>query len=224
MKRILLAGTLAFVVGGQALAADLPPPVAPPPQAPAAYVPTTAPIYNWAGIYFGINGGYAAGQSTWADPPIFSSGTFSMDGFQVGGTIGANYQWGHVVLGIEGDGDWTNQGGSISHSDWIATARGRAGYAFKRVMVYATGGAAIANRQVSAGGAFPFTSATQVGWTAGFGVEAALLPNVTGKIEYLFVDLGDQSCPVVSCGGTAPSSVPLLENVIRAGFNYKFNF
>jgi outer membrane immunogenic protein len=52
MKRILIASTLALAAGGQALAADLPPPMAPPPRAPAMYIPV-APVYNWTGFYIG---------------------------------------------------------------------------------------------------------------------------------------------------------------------------
>jgi outer membrane immunogenic protein len=224
VKRILIAGAFVLAVGGQALAADLPPPVAPPPQAPATYVPTTAPLYNWSGIYLGINGGYAVAQSIWGAFPLFPPGPFSMDGFQVGGTIGANYQWGHFVLGIEGDGDWAKQSGTISRSDWLATVRGRAGYAFDRILFYATGGAAPGNRQVRLGGGFPFSSTTQIGWTIGAGVEVALSQNWTAKGEYLYVDLGNQSCPVASCGVVVAGPVPLTENVVRAGINYKFNF
>jgi hypothetical protein len=42
MKRILIASAVALAAGGQALAADLPPP-APMPRAPATYVPIVAP-------------------------------------------------------------------------------------------------------------------------------------------------------------------------------------
>lgn len=220
----LVAGAFALAIGGQALAADLSSPVATPPVASAAYVPAPALPYGWSGIYLGINGGYAVAQSVFANPPIFSTGPFSMDGFQGGGTIGVNHQWGHFVLGIEGDGDWTNQGGSVTRSDWLATVRGRAGYAFDRILFYAAGGAALANRQVGAGGNYPFTSTTQVGWTAGAGVEVALSQNWTAKVEYLYVDLGNQSCPVASCGGFVAVTVPLTENVVRAGVNYKFIF
>ena len=67
MKRLLIAGALAFAATGSVLAADLPQ-AAPPPQAPAVYVPTVAPVYNWGGIYFGANGGYGFGNSEWSDP------------------------------------------------------------------------------------------------------------------------------------------------------------
>ena len=36
----------------------------------------------------------------------------------------------------------------------------------------------------------PFDSATQVGWTAGGGIEFAFTPNWTAKVEYLYVDFG----------------------------------
>jgi len=98
--------------------------------------------------------------------------------------------------------------------------RGRAGYAFDRFMVYGTGGAAFGDLQAAAG-VLPFNSTTQVGWTAGAGIEYAFLPNWTAKVEYLYVDLGSQSCPFANCAGTA-TTVSLTENVIRAGINFKF--
>ncbi len=151
MKRLLLAGALALAAGGQALAADLPQPGPPPPRAPAGYVPVPAPAFSWSGIYVGINGGYAFGSGD------FSSGASvsGVNGFLAGGTIGANYQWGRFVLGIEGDGDWTSLDGKTPptcascevKSTWLATARGRAGYAFDRILFYGTGGAAFGNVQ-----------------------------------------------------------------------------
>ena len=221
MKRHVIGVALALAGGGQAFAADLPPPMAP--KAPPAYFPTTAPIYNWGGVYLGINGGFAFANSYWSDPAIFTgNGPFSMDGWQLGGTIGANYQWGHFVLGIEGDGDWTKQKGTISESNWLTTGRARAGYAFDRILFYGTGGVAAINREVNAGGVWPHVTGTQVGWAAGAGVEFAFLENWTGKVEYLHVEPSNQSCPATSCG--MATSVPLIEDILRAGINYKFNF
>jgi outer membrane immunogenic protein len=232
MKRILLAAALALAAGGQALAADLPQPAPPPPRAPATYVPAPVPVFSWTGIYVGINGGYAFGDSNWTDPILGSTGNFTTSGWLAGGTIGGNYQWGQFVLGIEGDGDWTNLTGTTNsaagscgvgcttQSDWLATVRGRAGYAFDRFLVYGTGGGAFGNLQAAAG-VLPFSSSTQTGWTAGGGVEFAFTPNLTAKVEYLYVDLGSQACPFASCAGTA-TSVSLTENVVRAGINYKF--
>src|ERR1700691_5694746 len=154
MKRILWAGAFALVAGGHALSADLPPPVAP--RAPATYVPTTVPVYNWSGIYIGANGGYAFGPNAWDDPTgalatppgAVSTGNFNTNGWLAGGTVGGNIQWGAVVLGIEGDWDWSNingtnsslaaclPGGCETKADWLATGRGRAGCGIDRVLGY----------------------------------------------------------------------------------------
>jgi outer membrane immunogenic protein len=232
MKRILWAGAFALVAGGQGLAADLPPPVAP--RAPATYVPTTVPYYNWSGIYLGINGGYAFGTSNWSNPAIgVATGNFNTNGGLAGGTIGANYQWGGAVLGVEGDWDWSNLNGTSNvvgcgpgcetKANWISTVRGRAGWAIDRVLLYGTGGAAFAPVQAGFNGG-PFQSTTQVGWTAGAGLEFAFAPNWTAKAEYLYADLGSFTCTVNCFGGAAtPITVKFTDNIIRAGINFKFN-
>jgi outer membrane immunogenic protein len=239
MKRILIAAALALAAGGQALAADLPPAAAPPPRAPAAYAP--APPFSWTGFYLGINGGYGFGQSSWTDPINGPTGNFTTSGFLIGGTLGANYQIGSFVIGLEGDGDWNDANGTTfngscagigceTKSEWLATVRGRAGFAWDRVLFYGTGGVAFGDVQAAAG-ALPFASGTQTGWTAGAGIEWAFAPNWTAKIEYLYVDLGNFTCPATSCGAinlatgaTAPDTVTLTENIIRAGINYKFGW
>ena len=112
MKRMLFAGALSLFAAtlvaatSAAWAADLP--SAPPPQAPARYVPAVAPVYNWSGIYIGINGGYAFGSTDWSSPGagIVGTGTFNTNGGLVGGTAGFNFQSGQIVYGIEGDWDW----------------------------------------------------------------------------------------------------------------------
>ncbi len=218
-----MAGALALAAGGQALAADLPQPG--PPRAPATYVPVPAPAFSWSGIYVGINGGYAFGSGD------FSSGASvsGVNGFLAGGTIGANYQWGRFVLGIEGDGDWTSLDGKTTpacstcevKSSWLATARGRAGYAFDRILFYGTGGAAFGNVQGGPIGG-PFDSGTQIGWTVGGGIEAAIAPNWTAKVEYLYVNLGNLNCTAAGC--LAGNTLNVTESVVRAGINYKFSW
>jgi len=221
MKRILIAGALALAAVGQALAADLPQPGPPP------YYKGPVPVFTWTGFYLGINGGFAFGESNWSSPPP-ATGNFSTDGFLIGGTVGGNYQWGQFVLGIEADGDWQNVNGTTyntcgsygctTQSDWLATVRGRVGYAWDRILFYGTGGAAFGDLQAAAGGA-PFSSSTQTGWTAGAGVEFAFTPNWTAKVEYLYVDLGNFTCTNFCAGG---GTLNLTENIVRAGINYKF--
>jgi outer membrane immunogenic protein len=230
MKRSLIIGAMAFAISAPALAADLPPPSAPPPpRAPAAYVPAP-PAFSWTGFYIGLNAGGALGSSTWTAPGA-SSGSFSVDGPMAGGTIGANYQIGQFVIGAEGDVDWQNIRGSVSTgacslascdtaSDFLATFRARFGFAADRALLYATAGGAATDIKASSA-MLPWNSSTELGWTAGAGVEYAMTDNWTAKVEYLFADFEKATCPAASCGGTG-ITVGLYENVVRAGVNYKF--
>jgi outer membrane immunogenic protein len=232
MKRIVLAAALAFSAV-PALAADLPAP-APAPRAPAAYVPVAAPVYNWSGIYIGINGGYGFGDSNWDFSSVVgfpaSTGNFDINGPLVGGTVGVNFQTGQFVFGVEADGDWADINGSASacnpatcqtSSDWLATIRGRVGYAFDRVLIYGTAGGAYGDVKAtaSAGGLSISSDSAEFGWTAGGGIEYGITENLTAKVEYLYVDLanGSLSSPA---GFTVPVSFDA--SLIRAGLNFKF--
>jgi outer membrane immunogenic protein len=231
--RLVAAAAIAVAAYRPALAADLPAPSLPPPL-PAA-------IYNWTGFYLGINGGFGTGISNWSDGVIGTTGSFPISGFLIGGTAGVNYQIAEYVFGIEGDGDWTNLRGNSgstcgaisavvapplgfqTQSQWLATVRGRVGYAFDRILLYGTAGAAFGNVQTGLNPPSTFDSAVEAGWTVGAGIEVAFAQNWTAKAEYLFVDLPNATCTTAAnCGGAAGSIVSFNENVIRAGINYKF--
>ena len=218
-----------------ALAADLPPPAAPPPQAPVAYIPA-APAFNWTGVYIGLNGGYAFGQSNWTSP-LGSTGWFNVNGPLAGGTIGGNYQIGQLVVGAEGDFDWQNVKGSMvggnctlpgavaascaSASNWVGTFRARLGFAMDRVLLYATGGGAVADIKASLN-ALPWASSTELGWSSGIGVEVAMTDNWTAKAEYVAVGFQQPTCGLANCLAAPPVSVKFYESMVRAGVNYKF--
>jgi outer membrane immunogenic protein len=246
MKRWLIAGALAFAAAGQAAAADLPQPE--PPRAPAVYVPVVAPVYNWGGIYYGINGGYGFGTTDWTDPNnafAGSTGSFNMNGFVVGPTLGANFQTDAFVFGIEGDFDWSGLDGKSSNGfcgavgfgggaqcetkdTWLGTLRGRVGYAADRVLFYATGGGAFGNIESGIGG--NFDKSTKGGWTAGAGVEAAFADNWTARVEYRYVDLQNGSCTsggncganLATTGLAANDTVKFTTSLVRLGIDYKF--
>jgi iron complex outermembrane recepter protein len=199
-------------------------------------------VVNWTGIYLGINAGFGFGASDWSDGVTgMSSGTFRASGLIFGGTLGANYQVGSLVLGVEGDGAWADgsgfgtfaatglcAGGCLTNNTWLGTVRGRAGYAFDRYLVYGTGGAAFGNVRANFSND-PVSSANETGWTAGAGIEVALAPNWSAKAEYLLVDLSSGSC-TAECAIVDPNGPPLIpniavkfnESIVRAGLNYKF--
>jgi len=245
MKRVLIAGALAVVAGGQVFAGDLP--AAPPPtaQPPAIDEPVAPPVYNWSGIYLGMNGGYAFGSSDWTLPSGADTGNFDASGWLVGGTVGFNYQINVLVLGAETDLDWSNVVGNSGStvplcvgaatagapscqtaSSFISTARGRLGFATDRVLYYGTVGLAYANIQAGLNPPATYDSSKKIGWTAGVGVEWAFAQNWTVKVEYLFADFADLengSCTTTAnCGSTAGSAVKFTESLVRAGVNFNF--
>jgi len=218
MRKIVLASTgiLTVVLGiGSAYAAD----IAPRARMPARQEPRYLP-YNWTGAYIGINGGGGWGRSDFSAP--ISSGSFNTSGGLVGGTLGYNWQSGPAVFGLEGDLDWSNIRGSTAcgatscetHNSWLSTVRGRLGYAMDRVMPFVSGGLAVGDIRTSIAGVGS-ANTTKAGWTIGGGVEAAVAPHVTAKIEYLYVDLGRG-------GSVAGSDARFDSHVVRAGLNYRF--
>jgi outer membrane immunogenic protein len=69
----------------------------------------------------------------------------------------------------------------------------------------------------------------KAGWTAGGGIEARLLGNLTGKIEYLYLDFGsvdgsvDTTTSIFVRSGTVNYSSRIQDHVVRLGLNYLFN-
>jgi outer membrane immunogenic protein len=86
-------------------------------------------------------------------------------------------------------------------------------------MPYVTGGLAVGNIKASQPG-FAGVDDTNVGWSAGAGVEAALAGNWTAKLEYLHVDLGSTTCGAGAC--SLPTRVGFHAETVRAGLNYRF--
>jgi outer membrane immunogenic protein len=160
MKKILVSASAVMALLTTSLvarAADL--------AVKAAPAPVVAQVYNWTGLYVGVNGGWGWGQQDPLTPfsNRFDRTSFSTSGGMFGGTIGAQIQQGYVVLGIEGDLDWANiKGNGIStptigglvlpgqpitlniatNTSALGTARIRAGVAMNNWLFYATGGAA----------------------------------------------------------------------------------
>jgi len=147
--------------------------------------PALAP-FGWTGFYVGGSAGAGrtsadAGLSAFNGPaPLYAPediaglnalGSPGLSGINaiVGGKAGYNWQWGHVVAGLEGDvsrfrfnktvatagnpfGTFDRGTAAFSTSastDWIATIRPRIGYAVDKALLYATGGAAIGNVKYS---------------------------------------------------------------------------
>jgi outer membrane immunogenic protein len=231
--------TGAFAFSAAALAADMP--VKAPP-------PVVVAVYNWTGLYIGIQGGYAWGDTEHELSGIpASTGDFRIKGGLVGGTVGYNYQVNSIVFGIEADYSWSgikgNAGplvvgtygcglgpqGCVTEVERFGTVRGRLGVAANQFLIFASGGWAYGHVNAFIDGiaiAAGFSgSANRSGWAAGGGVEYGFTPNLSAKLEYLHVDLGTLTYGQVGTGACAggPCATATAEfNVIRAGLNWRF--
>jgi outer membrane immunogenic protein len=227
MRRFLLASAGIMAVAtwiGAAAAADLSRPY-PYPSRPAP-APVYSYAYNWSGPYAGINGGFGWGSSSWNGIPA----SFDVNGGMFGGQIGYNWMFGGLVVGLEGDADWTDLRGSTSASgcpggpcttknDFLSTARGRIGLAADRWMPYFTGGFAFGNIRTTTPGLTGIDQ-TNGGWAIGGGLEGAMVGNWTARAEYLYVNLGSAGC-APNCGLPA-NNVSFTTNIFRGGLNYRF--
>lgn len=234
MRRLvvaLLGATVMCIATAQA--ADMP--IKAPAKAPVAVT------YSWTGFYLGINGGGAWGKSSF-DYVAGASVGHNNKGGLIGATLGYNYQLpSHWVLGVEADWDWASIKGSSSCPNpafecntkisSIGTLRGRAGYAWNNVLLYATGGLAWERVNVEtvnlAGLAIP-TSGTSTngtkkwvtGWTVGAGLEYGFAKNWSAKLEYLYADFGTHRYTV---DNSLLVDSRQRESIVRGGINYRFN-
>lgn len=202
---------------------------------------------DWTGLYIGLNGGFgfANAKASGTIGGLNLSASQDLSGALGGGQVGFNWQAGSVVLGLESDiqaSGVSNStvlcpasfcGSAVSIDDkvpWFATFRGRAGLAFERFLVYATGGLAYANLNskvtMPVGGAtaeLANWSSTRAAWTVGGGVEFQISSNWFTRLEYLYLDTGSFQATVAIPGvGTLNPTLHVTEQIVRAGVTYRF--
>jgi outer membrane immunogenic protein len=217
-----------------ASAADMPVPAAPA-YTPPVYRPV---IYDWSGIYGGINvGGGVLNDvvTNTTTTALLNAGTqtklspFSVVG---GAQAGFNIEFAPFVIGAEGTFDWSNISGtqvtpslqptisenSVSNPQWYATMTGKAGFAANDFLFYAKGGAAwmgVHYTQNIAAGTVQSAQTiidTRSGFTVGGGVEFGMTENLSARLEYDFLDFGTKTYSFNNLGFTpagAATGTPL---------------
>jgi outer membrane immunogenic protein len=195
---------------GAAMAADMPLKAPPPIVAE----------YNWSGLYIGANAGWSWDSFDWryTNPsPATCCAPFSAstDNGIAGVQSGIQYQWNHIVFGIEAAGDayardrWASGAGCVAPNSFtiscqirhqgFLTVGGRLGWAWGDWLLYGDGGWAITNvntRLVNANGTQFDNSGGQHrdGWYVGFGVEYVVYKggwaDLIAGAEYQHLDFG----------------------------------
>jgi outer membrane immunogenic protein len=257
MKRIVLIAAAATLVGSSAFAADLAF------KAPALVYYNWTGCYlgaNGGGAWDSMNFAIGNNDSAFFGPAFASGATpstysESSQGGIAGAQAGCNWQptGSAYVIGLEGDADWTNlknsktintkvagfasgTGTATDTMQSIATIRGRVGYAFDHLLLYATGGLALGNANYYYSFAFPATSenyinsysATRVGGTAGVGAEYAFTSIISAKLEGLWYDLKGTQFQAGGMTGAGPATAAHIVTadhdsgwMLRAGLNFK---
>jgi outer membrane immunogenic protein len=221
MKKLLLATASLVVLAGSAMAADLPVYKA----APVVAVPGCA---QFGGFYLGGNAGWKYYENKWKDKDNFGFGFAGIDNagtgdesdnsWTAGIQAGYNFQWHCTVWGVQADWNWTNVSAGNDFTDtpsagfgrfsynseekWFATLRTRSGVVIDNLLLYVTGGLALARfdrdllYSVGPGGIFglptTFTqgfdsSRTRLGFVVGAGTEWALSTNWSISSEFLYM-------------------------------------
>ena len=187
-----------------------------------------APAFSWNGMYVGGHVGY--GWSDFDDrisvAGISGEITSKPDGWLGGAQIGYNVQFApHWLIGGEIDQTLADMSGTLRASGVPGTlgelnirsfgsARTRFGYIADRTLFYVTGGMAWASLS---------DHDKYYGWTIGGGMEYALDPHWSVKLEYLFADFdGMQAHTSIINNFSIRESRDLTMNVVRAGINYRF--
>ena len=197
----------------------------------------STPIVCSAGVAYCFGGGHLDSQNAFG-----------------GGQLGYNWQgWGSWVLGVEVDllGVGGNNGrtfiGSTDGTTIVGNVRqeggfagdvtGRLGYAWGNWLLYAKGGWAWFNPELSASavaysknaiGAFNGwdNSTSLSGWTVGGGLEWLLNPNWSVKLEYMYYEYGlNNSNWNASYSGVVYNNWRLFDNdltvnTVKLGVNY----
>jgi opacity protein-like surface antigen len=175
-------------------------------------------LWSWTGLYLGGHVGGGLGTSQFSDSagPAIYGGNVRTPAALAGGQVGFNWQVPNTsfVLGIEADASAISADGTatcLASSGFFISANcrvrqdaggsltGRLGFATGyqgRTLLYVKGGAAWLHDQIdiTTAGLYPPIATSfdgsRYGWTIGAGVEKALTPAWSVKVEYDYANFG----------------------------------
>lgn len=192
----------------------------------------------------------------------YTTGSFSpqkgnQKGSLGGAQVGYNFQSGRIVYGLEADIQKSDIKGNVSSNlyivdencgcapntlnqtfeqkvDWFGTIRGQLGYSFNNILLYGTGGLALAGVKTNASNIYsaygdndvssPSDKQTQVGWTLGAGAKFAIYKNWIIDAQYQHISLSNENYHYYD----STNNINLVSqnnsnfDVFKMGVNYKF--
>ena len=176
-------------------------------------------LFSWTGFYIGAHLGYGWGSSSSFNVPTAGNGDAfdgPIDGIETspagwlgGVTVGYNYQLDNILVGVEADlgylGAEDDESNDFGFQDveygGYGTLTARLGYTEDRWLFYVKAGLAFAQITTEAGALtgggdidpsdYTSQDETETGWALGAGIEHAIQPNISLKVEYLYMDFGE---------------------------------
>jgi outer membrane immunogenic protein len=192
-------------------------------------------VAGWTGCYVGV---HAGGGRLFDTVTSVQNGGGGLAGAQ----LGCNTQDGPFVLGLEGEAAWSGLTdrfhtdaqipGFVSITDatlrnrWSADVAARAGIAVERALVYGKVGVAAGRFErtlaSNPGSEFSDSETTQTGLLLGAGVEFAVAPGWSAKLEYNHIDYFGKTVSFVDTA-TGPNLVTqaAVTDTVKLGVNYR---
>jgi outer membrane immunogenic protein len=215
LRKIALGALLTLAATGAATAADF---------GDGAPAPAFVPAFDWSGTYFGVQAGLDWNSAL--TPPFSATESGAIAGLYGGVNWQTDPNW---VFGLDGSINWDGARGTATPPapgtpnsagpTWKGFVRGRVGYAFDNMLIYASGGGAVMGYRATVTGVGT-GSATPWGWTIGAGVEFAMSSGWVGRIDYAYQDFG-----TFTLAGTAPvggTAVSVTSNTLTVGIARKY--
>jgi outer membrane immunogenic protein len=193
--------------------------------------------------FLAISGSSAFAQALVTGTTAASS---TASGVVAGLHAGYNWQRDWFVFGLESDlqnGPFTSMSAATAAPpmtamtqagvDWYGTFRGRLGFTTGPVLLYATGGLAYGDVNMTSGMNMPLLSlssqtfAMRAGWVAGAGIEYMVKPNLLFNLAYQHVDLGSASLSGTATGGGSTLTQTVTSRaqfqVVTVGLSWLFS-
>ncbi|MGE3528655.1 MAG: outer membrane protein, partial [Methyloceanibacter sp.] len=200
-------------------------PISPAPPPVVTELPPT-----WQGFYFGGNLGAAFDANDLSIKDLSADQDLSLrfsNGTEFIGGVHGGYNWqsGGLLLGVEGDIAFAD------NIDYLASVRGRAGWATPNWLFYGTAGVAFIDTNTSfavtspGDGRFGFSVGnTDTGFVGGGGIEYKLAENLSLGVEGLYYNFGSDTRNLVT-GANEPFVLKddLDFAVVRGRLTYHFN-
>ena len=205
---------------------------------------------DWSGRYIGVIAANNSAESETGEVTTSEYGGITLipapglkygsDGMSYGVEAGYNFQANHLVYGLEVDaskasidGHWGSAEETMiiaTHTNWMASARGRLGFAAGNALFYVTGGIAGVGLEGDLSDYYrgelmfkPSVSETRTGWVDGVGAEFKVNQSWSIKAEYLRYDFGTETQEFVEGDDrTLTAHGVYTGDQARIGLNYRF--